>query len=221
MGPPGAGKGTQANSIAARFGVPAVSTGDIFRSLQTADTPLAVRVRGIMAAGGYVDDETTNAIVAERLAAADCRNGFLLDGYPRTLRQVDTLDELLAATGHGVDAVLCLQAGEDELVERLLHRGHVQGRVDDTQDTIRTRLGVYAEQTAPLLDTYRQRGLLTEVDGLGEVATVSDRIHQALTRAESPSSLAYLPQRKSTSWPHPARDTPSPFASSPLPSRAP
>jgi adenylate kinase len=222
MGPPGAGKGTtQACSIAARFGVPAVSTGDFFRGLRTADTPVARRVRGIMAAGGYVDDETTNAIVGERLAAADCRDGFLLDGYPRTLGQVDTLDELLAVTGHQVDAVLCLQAGENELVERLLHRGHAQGRVDDTEQTIRTRLAVYAAQTLPLLETYRQRGLLTEVDGLGEVAAVSDRIHQALTRAECPRPAAHQPQRKSTPWPHPARDTPSPFASSPLPSRVP
>jgi len=100
-----------------------VSTGDIFRGLQTADTPLAVQVRGIMAAGGYVDDETTNAIVAERLAAPDCRDGFLLDGYPRTLAQVDNLDEILSANGHRIDAVICLQADEDELVDRLLRRG--------------------------------------------------------------------------------------------------
>jgi adenylate kinase len=138
MGPPGAGKGTQAGSIAGRFGVPAVSTGDIFRGLQTAETPLAVRVRGIMAAGGYVDDKTTNAIVAERLAAPDCRDGFLLDGYPRTLAQVDSLDEILS--GHRIDAVICLQADEDELVDRLLRRGREQGRTDDTEQTIRTRI---------------------------------------------------------------------------------
>jgi adenylate kinase len=220
MGPPGAGKGTQASSIAARFCIPAVSTGDIFRSLQTATTPLAVRVRGIMAAGGYVDDETTNAIVAERLDRADCDNGFLLDGYPRTLGQVDTLDRMLAASGHRVDAVLCLQAGEQELLHRLMQRGRVEGRPDDTEHTIRTRLAVYAEQTAPLLETYRKRNLLTEVDGLGEVAAVSARIRWALNRAVPESPPASLPQRKSTPWPHPVRDTPSPSASSPRPSRA-
>ena len=181
MGPPGAGKGTQAISIAGYFGVPAVSTGDIFRGLQTTDTPLAVRVRGIMAAGGYVDDETTNAIIAERLAASDCRDGFLLDGYPRTLGQVGKLDEILSATGHRIDAVIGLQADEDELVERLLRRGREQGRTDDTEQTIRTRLAVYSSQTAPLIDTYRKRGLLAEVDGLGSVGVVSDRIFQALT----------------------------------------
>jgi adenylate kinase len=181
MGPPGAGKGTHASSIAGHFGVPAVSTGDIFRGLQTADTPLAVRVRGIMGAGGYVDDETTNAIVAERLAATDCRDGFLLDGYPRTLGQVDNLDEILSGTGHRVNAVICLHVGEDELIARLLRRGREQGRTDDTEQTIRTRLAIYSQQTAPLIDTYRKRGLLAEVEGLGSVGAVSARILHALT----------------------------------------
>jgi len=181
MGPPGAGKGTQASSIASHFGIPAVSTGDIFRGLQTASTPLAERVRGIMAAGGYVDDETTNAIVADRLTASDCRDGFLLDGYPRTLGQVDTLDEILSTSGHRVDAVICLQTDEDELVERLLRRGREQGRTDDTEQTIRVRLAVYSQQTAPLIETYRNRGLLAEVDGLGDIGVVSTRIYQALS----------------------------------------
>jgi adenylate kinase len=181
MGPPGAGKGTQASNIASHFGIPAVSTGDIFRGLQTASTPLAERVRGIMATGGYVDDETTNAIVAERLTASDCRDGFLLDGYPRTLGQVDTLDELLSTSGHRVDAVICLQADEDELIERLLRREREQGRTDDTEQTIRVRLAVYLQQTAPLVETYRNRGLLAEVDGLGEIELVSTRIYQSLS----------------------------------------
>jgi adenylate kinase len=181
MGPPGAGKGTQASSIASQFGIPAVSTGDIFRGLQTASTPLAERVRGIMASGGYVDDETTNAIVADRLTASDCRDGFLLDGYPRTLSQVDALDEILSTSGHPVDAVICLRADEEELVERLLRRGREQGRTDDTEQTIRVRLAVYSQQTAPLIETYRNRGLLAEVDGLGEIGVVSTRIYQALS----------------------------------------
>jgi adenylate kinase len=192
MGPPGVGKGTQAGSIAHHLGVPAVSTGDIFRALQTAETPLAVRVRAIMASGGYVDDETTNAIVADRLATADCRDGFLLDGYPRTTGQVDTLDEILSARGHRVDAVLCLRADEDELVERLLRRGREQARTDDSEQTIRARLQVYAQQTAPLIDVYRQRSLLTEIDGLGAVASVAARIQGALTGSAPRASLAYL-----------------------------
>ncbi len=184
MGPPGAGKGTQAAAVALRCGVPAVSTGDIFRGLQTADTPLAVRVRAIMAAGGYVDDETTNDIVADRLAAPDCRGGFLLDGYPRTLGQVRALDVMLTGAGHELDAVICLRAGEDELVERLIRRGRDQGRSDDTEETIRTRLSIYDQQTAPLIEEYRTRGILAEVDGLGAVEDVAARIDRALTAPE-------------------------------------
>jgi adenylate kinase len=185
MGPPGAGKGTQSSRVAAQCSVPTISTGDIFRALQTADTVLAAQVREIMARGGYVDDETTNAIVADRLAARDCRDGFLLDGYPRTLRQVRTLDEMLAAAGERLDAVICLQADEEELVQRLLRRGLEQGRTDDTEGTIRTRLAVYQQQTAPLNEEYRRRSLLAEVDGLGPVDVVTGRIHRALTALTS------------------------------------
>jgi adenylate kinase len=181
MGPPGAGKGTQSSRVASRCGVPPISTGDIFRALLTAQTALAAQVRDIMARGGYVDDETTNAIVADRLAAPDCRGGFLLDGYPRTLNQVRTLDDLLAAAGERLDAVICLRADEEELVQRLLLRGVEQGRTDDTEGTIRTRLAVYRQQTAPLNEEYRRRGLLAEVDGLGPVDVVTGRIHRALT----------------------------------------
>lgn len=181
MGPPGAGKGTQSSRVANRCHVPTISTGDIFRALQTADTALAAKVRDTMARGGYVDDDTTNAIVADRLAANDCRDGFLLDGYPRTLHQVRTLDEMVAATGSSLDAVICLQADEEELVRRLLRRGHEQGRSDDTEGTIRTRLAVYHQQTAPLIEEYRSRGLLAAVDGLGAVDLVTDRIDRALT----------------------------------------
>jgi len=180
MGPPGAGKGTQAVTLAARLHVPAISTGDMFRALQHASTPLASKVRTIMADGGYVDDATTNAIVDDRLVKADCTDGFLLDGYPRTLSQVDHLDELLDATGTRLDAVVCLYADEDELVGRLVARGQQSGRSDDTAETIRTRLSVYSEQTEPLLDTYRARGLLLPVDGLGPVPQVAERIAEAL-----------------------------------------
>ena len=180
MGPPGAGKGTQAVAVAARLAVPAISTGDMFRALQHASTPLAEQVRAIMAAGGYVDDATTNAIVADRLEAPDCAAGFLLDGYPRTLSQVTYLDGLLAASGHHLDAVLSLQVDEEEVVARLVARGEQSGRSDDTAATVRARLAVYAEQTAPLLDAYRTRGLLLPVDGSGPVEEVAGRIATAL-----------------------------------------
>jgi adenylate kinase len=180
MGPPGAGKGTQAKLIAERYDIPAISTGDIFRAMQTAQTPLATQVREIMASGGYVSDEITNQIVADRLCQPDCEPGFLLDGYPRTLQQVDNLDTHLASHGKPLDAVVSLTAEEDEVVGRLLNRAQIEGRVDDNEDTIRTRQKVYAEQTAPLLDVYRGRGLLVEVDGLGSIGEVSQRIFAAL-----------------------------------------
>jgi adenylate kinase len=180
MGPPGAGKGTQASRIAAHYAIPAISTGDIFRAMKTADTPLAQQVRDIMAAGGYVSDDITNAIVAERLEQVDCHAGFLLDGYPRTLSQVETLDAFLAGRQEQLDAVISLLADEDEVVERLLKRAQTDGRADDNEETVRVRQRVYAEQTAPLLDLFRARQLLIEVDGLGPVPEVSERLFAAL-----------------------------------------
>lgn len=180
MGPPGAGKGTQAARIAEHYGIPAISTGDIFRALQSAETPLAVQVREIMAAGGYVSDEITNQIVAERLAEPDCEPGFLLDGYPRTLAQVDTLDAGLAEAGKPLDAVVSLLADTDEVVARLLKRAESSGRTDDNEETIRVRQQVYADQTEPLLEGYRSRGVLVEVDGLGEIDEVAERVFEAL-----------------------------------------
>jgi adenylate kinase len=180
MGPPGAGKGTQAKLIAEHYGIPAISTGDMFRAMKTADTPLARQVRAIMESGGYVSDEITNAIVADRLGMSDCDPGFLLDGYPRTLQQVQTLDDFLAETSRPINAVISLLADTDEVVARLLRRAEIEGRSDDNEETIRVRLQVYAEQTAPLLEVYRSRGSLVEVDGLGEVAEVSERIFAAL-----------------------------------------
>ena len=180
MGPPGAGKGTQAIKIAEHYGIPAISTGDIFRALQTADTPLARQVRAIMESGGYVSDEITNEIVADRLAQPDCASGFLLDGYPRTLQQVQTLDDHLAEAERLIDAVISLLADTEEVVARLLRRAAIDGRADDNEETIRVRLQVYADQTAPLLEVYRSRGLLVEVNGLGDIDEVSDRVFTAL-----------------------------------------
>ena len=180
MGPPGAGKGTQAKLIAEHYGIPAISTGDIFRAMKTADTPLARQVREIMESGGYVSDEITNAIVADRLAQPDCDRGFLLDGYPRTLQQVQTLDDYLAESERPLNAVISLLADIEEVVARLLRRAVIDGRSDDNEETIRVRLQVYAEQTEPLLEVYRARGSLVEVDGHGEVQEVSERIFAAL-----------------------------------------
>jgi len=180
MGPPGAGKGTQAKLIAEHYEIPAISTGDIFRAMKTADTPLARQVREIMESGGYVSDEITNAIVADRLAQPDCNPGFLLDGYPRTLQQVQTLDDYLAESERPLNAVISLLADIEEVVARLLRRAVIDGRSDDNEETIRVRLQVYAEQTEPLLDVYRARDLLLEVDGHGEVQEVSERIFAAL-----------------------------------------
>lgn len=180
MGPPGAGKGTQAKLIADHYGIPAISTGDIFRAMKTADTPLARQVRDIMNSGGYVSDEITNEIVADRLGQPDCAGGFLLDGYPRTIAQVETLDGQLSDRGTPLDVVLSLLADENEVVARLLKRAEIEGRSDDNEETIRVRQHVYAEQTAPLLDVYRAHGLLVEVDGLGEIDEVSSRVFAAL-----------------------------------------
>jgi len=180
MGPPGAGKGTQATLISEHYGIPAISTGDMFRAMKTADTPLARQVREIMESGGYVSDDITNAIVADRLAHEDCKRGFLLDGYPRTLQQVQTLDDYLAESQRPLNAVISLVADVEEVVARLLRRALIDGRSDDNEETIRVRLQVYAEQTEPLLEVYRSRGLLVEVDGHGEVQEVSERIFAAL-----------------------------------------
>ncbi|WP_344733301.1 adenylate kinase [Nocardioides fonticola] len=180
MGPPGAGKGTQAKFVAEHFGVPAISTGDIFRANVTQGTELGIEAKRYMDAGEYVPDEVTNRMVRNRIDEPDAAGGFLLDGYPRTVAQVEELDGMIAFTGHRLDAVILLTADSDELVKRLLARAQTEGRADDTEDVIRRRQEVYLEQTAPLIDVYRDRGLLVEVDGLGEVDEVTKRIFTAL-----------------------------------------
>jgi adenylate kinase len=180
MGPPGAGKGTQATVISERLGVPAVSTGDIFRANVSQETPLGLEAKRYMDAGDYVPDEVTNAMVRSRLAEPDAAGGFLLDGYPRTVAQVEELDAMLAEGGHRLDAVVVLTVDGEELVARLLKRAEIEGRADDTEDVIRRRQQVYADQTAPLIAVYGDRGLLREVDGMGSVDEVSARVFAAL-----------------------------------------
>lgn len=190
MGPPGAGKGTQAGRIGAHYAIPAISTGDMFRAMRGQDTPLARQVQEIMASGAYVPNDVTNQVVSERLLADDCAKGFLLDGYPRTLQQVDYLDGVLDEGGRAIEAVISLAVDSDELVARLIKRGASAGREDDTPEAIRTRQHVYVDQTAPLLEVYRDRGLLVEVDGLGAVDEVTERLFAALDeRAGSGSAL--------------------------------
>ncbi|BEH02919.1 MAG: adenylate kinase [Propionibacterium sp.] len=181
MGAPGAGKGTQAPSIATHYGIPAISTGDIFRANVKQKTPLGLKVEAIMAAGDYVPDELTEQIVADRLDQDDAQSGFLLDGFPRTLHQVGALDDYLAERGHQLDAVLSLTVDTEALIQRLLKRAQIEGRADDSEETIRHRMDVYQQDTSPLIDDYRDRGLLIEVDGDGQIAEVSERIFAALS----------------------------------------
>jgi adenylate kinase len=180
MGPPGAGKGTQARFVADRFGVPAISTGDIFRANVSQGTPLGVEAKRYMDAGEYVPDVVTNRMVRNRIDEDDAAPGFLLDGYPRTLAQVTELDGMIEFTGHRLDAVVVLTVDSEELVQRLLQRAQTDGRADDTEDVIRRRQEVYLEQTEPLIEVYRERGILVEVDGMGEVDDVTARIFAAL-----------------------------------------
>jgi adenylate kinase len=180
IGPPGAGKGTQASKLSEVFGIPAISTGDIFRENVKNQTPLGLEAKSYMDKGEYVPNDLTNKLVRDRLKNPDCVNGFLLDGYPRTADQVQELDSILEETDSKLDAVVQLTADTDEVVRRLAKRAIEQGRSDDTEDVLRNRLSVYEEQTAPLISVYESRGLLVKVDGLGEIAEVTSRITEAL-----------------------------------------
>ena len=180
MGPPGAGKGTQAVVIAEHLGIPHISTGDIFRANLKDGTALGVEAKKYMEAGEYVPDSVTNAMVADRLSQPDAAAGFLLDGYPRTVDQVHALNAMLAASDLLLDRVIEITANTDEVVARLLNRAKEQGRADDIEDVIRRRMEVYAEQTEPLTDLYSEQGVLTKVDGMGSVDDVSQRILAAL-----------------------------------------
>lgn len=180
VGPPGAGKGTQASRITSVYGIPDISTGDIFRANIKNETPLGQQVKAIVDAGDYVPDSLTNQLVTDRLNEDDAKDGFLLDGYPRTLEQVKYLDDLLASKGQELAAVIQLVADQDEIVARLTKRAQEQGRADDSEEAIRHRQEVYLRETSPLIDVYSRRGLLVEVDGLGAMDDVAARIRSAL-----------------------------------------
>ena len=180
MGPPGAGKGTQAVALAERVGGAHISTGDIFRANVQEQTDLGRTAQRFMDAGEYVPDEVTNAMVKDRLAQADAREVFILDGYPRTVDQVSTLDGILAELGTQLDGVLELVVDTEELIQRLLKRAETSGRADDAEDVIRHRQEVYTKETAPLIKVYQQRGIAIQVDGVGGVDAVAQRIHACL-----------------------------------------
>ncbi|HJR90932.1 MAG TPA: adenylate kinase [Acidimicrobiia bacterium] len=174
VGPPGAGKGTQAGRVAERLGIPHVSTGEMFRHHVDGGTDLGRQVKAIMEAGDYVPDSITVAMLEERIAQDDARDGFILDGFPRTLPQVSALDALIGEAG--LDRVVLFEVDEDVLAERMLARG----RDDDTEETIRNRFKVYQEQTEPLVSLYRQRDVVVEVDGMGEMDEVTERVLTAV-----------------------------------------
>ncbi|MFQ5522433.1 MAG: adenylate kinase [Acidimicrobiia bacterium] len=187
IGPPGAGKGTQASRVAERLGIPHISTGEMFRDHVARGTELGKRVEAIMAAGDYVPDEITVEMLRQRLAQPDATRGFILDGFPRTVGQVRSLDELIGEGG--LDRVVIFEVDDDELLSRMLARG----RADDTAETIRKRFQVYREQTQPLIDIYEERGVATTVNGTGELEEVTQRI-LALLDAEDPAGVAENPR---------------------------
>ena len=180
MGPPGAGKGTQAVNIAKTLNIPHISTGDIYRENMKNETPLGLEAKVFYDKGMYVPDEITNRIVEDRLTWDDAKNGFLLDGYPRTIDQVNFLDQILSKKSQKIDKVLELTIDIPVVVERLLKRAQEQGRIDDTKEVITKRLEVYANSTAPLLAEYKNRGILVQVDGMGSVSEVEEKINSAL-----------------------------------------
>jgi len=176
LGPPGAGKGTQAARVAGRFGAPHIATGDIFRANVAEGTELGRAAQEYMDRGDLVPDDVVIAMVMERLAGDDCASGFVLDGFPRTVTQAEALDRRLVDLGSPLHAVLCFEADEEELLRRLAGRAAALHRADDAEATIRHRLEVFAIKTRPLIDYYVHRGLLVTVDAIGPIEVVTKRI---------------------------------------------
>lgn len=184
LGPPGAGKGTQAKILVETYGIPQLSTGDILRAAIAARTPLGVAAKAIVDRGDLVSDDIVNGIVSERLDAEDCRPGFILDGFPRTIAQAEALDKMLSDKGVALDAVVEIKAEADELVKRVINRARESGgaRADDNEEVLRNRLDVYSEQTAPLVAYYAGKGLLRPVEGMAPVESVTAAIKSALAK---------------------------------------
>lgn len=182
LGPPGAGKGTQAKILVDAYGIPQLSTGDILRNAIAEQTPLGLEAKAIMDRGDLVSDGVVNGIVSERLDAEDCKPGFILDGFPRTIAQAEALDRMLAEKGVKLDAVIELKADAEELVRRVIQRAKDSNRADDNPDVIRKRLDVYESSTAPLVSYYDKQGLVRPVDGMAPVEDVTIAINSALGR---------------------------------------
>ena len=181
MGPPGVGKGTQARRLAKELGVPQISTGDMLRAAVAAESEVGLRAKALMERGELVADEIVIAVARERLAEEDAGQGFILDGFPRTREQARALDEILKQMGTPLECCIAISAAEDVLVERLRDRANIEGRSDDNEETIRNRMQVYREATAPLTEHYASQGLLRDVDGVGSVETVAERVREVLS----------------------------------------
>jgi adenylate kinase len=180
LGAPGAGKGTQAARLVGKLGVPQISTGDLLRRAVASGSELGLRVQDTLERGELVSDEIVIEVVRDRLARPDARDGFVLDGFPRTVNQAEALDRMLAEIGTALQRCVALCVDEDAVVERLVRRSELEGRSDDKPETIRNRIRVYRRDTAPLIDYYRGRSLLREVDGMGSVEQVEQAIEGAL-----------------------------------------
>ncbi|MFW5815228.1 MAG: adenylate kinase [Wenzhouxiangella sp.] len=180
LGPPGSGKGTQAARLTDLLKVPHISTGDLLRAAVKAGTPLGLQAKAAMDAGELVSDELMLSLIEERLSQPDIANGYILDGYPRNLAQAEALDAVLSRIGQPVDKALALTVDEEQIVQRLAKRAAEEGRSDDTEEVVRKRLAVYREQTAPVIGYYAKRGLLVEVDGMGDIDEISQRLLDAI-----------------------------------------
>jgi adenylate kinase len=180
LGAPGAGKGTQAARLVDRLGIPQISTGEMLREAVSEGTSIGLEAKVHMDRGDLVPDSVVIAVAAERLAKPDAAKGFILDGFPRTAAQAEALDKLLGRTGTKLECCLAITVDEDAVVKRLLRRAEIEGRADDNEDAIRNRMTVYRENTEPLLTYYRERGVLSEVNGMGSVDEVAQRIERAL-----------------------------------------
>jgi adenylate kinase len=185
LGPPGSGKGTQAAQLAPVLKVPHVATGDILREEVSRESELGRQARSIMEQGGLVPDELVLAILRTRLSRKDCAGGFLLDGYPRSLSQAETLDRLLAELDHRVNRVVNIAVPENVLVERMTRRSRTERRTDDRPDVFRERLRVYREKTRPVVEYYRSHGVLAEIDGTGSIEDVARAVREAVPVAEA------------------------------------
>ncbi len=180
MGPPGAGKGTQAKILCAKLSIPQISTGDILREAVKNQTPMGIEAKRYMDAGDLVPDSVVIGIIKDRIREADCKNGFLLDGFPRTVEQADALDVLLKNEGKSIDKAINLEVPNEELLKRLLGRAEIEGRTDDNETTIKNRLDNYNKKTLPLLDFYAAQKKLSQVNGVGTLEEVTSLIQKEL-----------------------------------------